>query len=473
MSRSSAPRVSIVIATYGRPHLLRFALQSVVAQTIEDWEAVVVGDAAGAETAAAVAAIGDDRIRYIDLPVNFGEQSGPNNVGIARSAAPFVAFLNQDDLWFPDHLEIGLATIEARAADFALGPNINILPGGSMATGEPSLVIDGLANKGRYDPGYIDGSYPPSGWVVRRESLVALGGWRSAEEIRVEPSQDLLSRAHRQKMRMWCTGVASTIEVTSGLRPGSYLDTSVTEHEWLAERIGDPGLRPLLLSRDPRTTAAGSDRVAAHMTTGAWLWRRALRLFPRWAPTPRVVHKTVVNRLKPGQYLARLREVRGLSPRRPLGDTPRELRYAEVLNRCDLPVGETVHLGVDGSGARFLADGWSPSERGFTWNDGSEAVIAVRPVGVSGPATLDLTLVGYIDELTPVQRVRVSVDGRKVGQWHLDHPDEETVSIPLEVSRSAPILIHLDLLDARMYPSDQRMLAAGVVRMALRHADPG
>ncbi|TIV65821.1 MAG: glycosyltransferase family 2 protein, partial [Mesorhizobium sp.] len=91
------PLVSVVIATHNRPAVLRQTLKSLIGQTLQDWEAIVVGDACRPDTPAIVAAFDDCRISYIDLPVNFGEQSGPNNIGFARARGRFVAILNHDD----------------------------------------------------------------------------------------------------------------------------------------------------------------------------------------------------------------------------------------------------------------------------------------------------------------------------------------------------------------------------------------
>ena len=117
-----APRVAVVIATYHRPQLLRLAVQSVISQTFTDWQLLVVGDACADETAEVVASFGDPRISFVNLSVNIGEQSGPNNVGLARTTAPRVAFLNHDDLWFPDHLAIAVDTMDARHADLVFSP---------------------------------------------------------------------------------------------------------------------------------------------------------------------------------------------------------------------------------------------------------------------------------------------------------------------------------------------------------------
>jgi len=105
------PRVSIITATYNRPEVLRWAIECVRAQTYTDWEHIIVGDACAADTEALVRGVGDSRLRFFNRETNAGEQSGPNNDGLALATGDLVAYLNHDDLWLPDHLESLVAGI--------------------------------------------------------------------------------------------------------------------------------------------------------------------------------------------------------------------------------------------------------------------------------------------------------------------------------------------------------------------------
>ncbi len=468
------PAVSVVVAAYGRPRVLGHALRSVQAQSFDDWEVLVVGDAAGDETREIVDDLDDERITFLDLPVNIGEQSGPNNVGIARTSAPLVAFLNQDDLWFPDHLAIAVATLDARAADLVFSPNINVLPTGSLATGEPTVVIDGLSHRGRYDPANIDGTYPASAWLARREALEALGGWRAAQETTLEPSQDLLARAHRRGMRLWTTGVTTLITLPSGTRPGSYVDSASDEHEWFAARLSDPSLRPSLLARDPRRTTEAATREAEGRSPRAVAWRRALRLIPRAGPSPRVLHRAVREHWGAGERIESLRSLRGLEPRLPLGEDPVALRRGEVLRACTIARGDDIAMTIDGGGSRYLASGWSMPEASHTWSDGTTAELAVRAATDADahlPVQLALDVVALVDRDSPVQRVDVFVDGHRSGSWTIDHVGEVTLVVPLGDLGRRPRIVRLDLPDARPHPDDQRVLALRLLRLRLDAVD--
>ena len=108
------PRVSIIIATYNRSDVLRCAIATIQLQTFRDWELVVVGDAGTDDTAAVMAGFDDPRIRFVNLPESIGEQSGPSNRGFQLANGDLIAYLNHDDLWFPDHLESLVSFLDER-----------------------------------------------------------------------------------------------------------------------------------------------------------------------------------------------------------------------------------------------------------------------------------------------------------------------------------------------------------------------
>lgn len=107
------PRVSVIIPFHNEAATLGGALDSVAAQTVPDWEAVLVDDAstdAGTELAAARAAA-DPRFRLLRLPQN-GGVAAARNAGIAAARGRFIAFLDADDLWLPQKLARQLPVLE-------------------------------------------------------------------------------------------------------------------------------------------------------------------------------------------------------------------------------------------------------------------------------------------------------------------------------------------------------------------------
>lgn len=98
-------KVSIVIPTCNRPLLLKRAICSVLAQTYQDFEIIVVDDGMKEHAKNVVATFGDARIRYLKNETSLGG-GGARNRGIKDAHAPFIAFLDDDDEWLPEKLAV-------------------------------------------------------------------------------------------------------------------------------------------------------------------------------------------------------------------------------------------------------------------------------------------------------------------------------------------------------------------------------
>lgn len=109
------PEVSIVIPTKGRAQRLVRTLHTIRAQTTKDLEIVVSDDGSTDDTAAAVAALGDARIRLVRSTVSHGVAAARNR-GIAAAKGRWVAVCDDDDLWHPDKIEQQLAALEETSA---------------------------------------------------------------------------------------------------------------------------------------------------------------------------------------------------------------------------------------------------------------------------------------------------------------------------------------------------------------------
>lgn len=98
------PQVSVIIPTYNRAKLLHSAITSVLNQTFQDFEIVVIDDGSQDNTQEIVKNFHDERIRYICHKENKGE-AGTRNTGIINSHAEYIAFLDDDDEWLPEKLQ--------------------------------------------------------------------------------------------------------------------------------------------------------------------------------------------------------------------------------------------------------------------------------------------------------------------------------------------------------------------------------
>lgn len=108
MNRANqAPWVSAIIPTRDRPVMVRRAVKSVLVQTCEHVEAIVVVDGPDAATRAALEELHDPRVRIISLEESVGGGEA-RNIGVAAAAGQWIALLDDDDEWLPEKISTQL-----------------------------------------------------------------------------------------------------------------------------------------------------------------------------------------------------------------------------------------------------------------------------------------------------------------------------------------------------------------------------
>ena len=105
------PTVSVIIPSYNRAHLLGKAIQSILNQTYQDFEIIVVDDGSKDNTEEVVRGFNDKRIRYIWHEVNKGG-SAARNTGIKAARGEYIAFQDSDDEWLSQKLEKQMKVFE-------------------------------------------------------------------------------------------------------------------------------------------------------------------------------------------------------------------------------------------------------------------------------------------------------------------------------------------------------------------------
>lgn len=104
--------VSVIIPTYNRPLTLRRAIESVLDQTLPPLEILVCEDGSSVETKELVESIKDPRVKW--LPgIHAGRPAIPRNRGIQAAKGDWIAFLDDDDAWLPEKLELQLQMINS------------------------------------------------------------------------------------------------------------------------------------------------------------------------------------------------------------------------------------------------------------------------------------------------------------------------------------------------------------------------
>jgi glycosyltransferase involved in cell wall biosynthesis len=98
------PYFSIIIPVYNRAHSIRKAIESILTQTFQNFEIIVIDDASKDKTEEVVMSINDDRIHYIKNETN-QERCISRNSGIEKSRGKYICFLDSDDYHLPYHLQ--------------------------------------------------------------------------------------------------------------------------------------------------------------------------------------------------------------------------------------------------------------------------------------------------------------------------------------------------------------------------------
>ena len=105
------PQISIIVPTYNRADFLPKAIQSILNQTYQDWEAIIVDDGSTDKTEEIVKDYNESRIRYIAHKSNLGISTA-RNTGIKNSKGKYIALLDSDDEWFPEKLSCQMKTFQ-------------------------------------------------------------------------------------------------------------------------------------------------------------------------------------------------------------------------------------------------------------------------------------------------------------------------------------------------------------------------
>ena len=108
-------RIDVILPTYNRREFLPRAIGCIRSQTFRDWRLLVVNDG-GEDVADVIAGFDDARIVYFNRP--HAGKAAQLNFALSQATAPFIAYMDDDDDVFPDHLEKLLSAAERIGADF-------------------------------------------------------------------------------------------------------------------------------------------------------------------------------------------------------------------------------------------------------------------------------------------------------------------------------------------------------------------
>ena len=221
------PLVSVVIACFNAERTLGETLASVAAQTLGDLEVFVVDDGSSdaSRDIASRWAVADSRFHLVTMPRN-GGPSLARRAGVERSAAPYVAFLDADDLWTPEHLAHHVAALRANEGlGVSFSPCAYIDDAG-RPSGAGSRVHDGAVVAAE-----LLSSNPTttcSSLVVRRAVLDEVGHFRS--DMTHAEDQEWLFRVVRAGWEV--RGIKARTVAYRRSHTGLSADTTRMERGW-------------------------------------------------------------------------------------------------------------------------------------------------------------------------------------------------------------------------------------------------
>jgi glycosyltransferase involved in cell wall biosynthesis len=186
--RAVSARVDVILPTFRRPHTIPLAIASVLAQTHAALQLHVVGDGCCDATESAVRAVADPRVSFHRFAKAPGYGYANRNRVLRATDAPFVAYMSDDDLWFPDHLERALVGLSRHGAGLVALSTCVVRPGTGL---DPFFfAYDWDAPLARSLRHWFLGA---PNVVHRREVLARIGYWR--EDLLRFGDRELYNRA--------------------------------------------------------------------------------------------------------------------------------------------------------------------------------------------------------------------------------------------------------------------------------------
>lgn len=193
--RIEDPSVSVIVPTYNRATELRRCLDSLVSQSVENFEVIVCDDGSTDRTAEVISDYASTLDITYDYAENFGGPARPRNRGVRLARAAYVAFLDSDDWWAPTKLERSLAFMKT-GSDVTYHDLWNVVQldhnsvKGRIVSGQPVSPIFQRLLCSAY-------SIPNSSIVVRKSVLQSIGGICEDTELIAVEDFDMLLRLSR------------------------------------------------------------------------------------------------------------------------------------------------------------------------------------------------------------------------------------------------------------------------------------
>lgn len=240
------PLVSVIVPTHDRPQLLRQALESILQQTLRDFEIVVVNDAGPDVTDVVRALDGEGRITYVRHAINRGLAAARNSgIGVARGK--YIAYLDDDDRFYPEHLETLVSALEASDYRVAYTDALRVT---QVKRGDAYAIMARdrpYSNDFARDQLLVSNAFPVLCVMHERACVDAVGGFD--ESLSSHEDWDLWLRmsarfpfGHLPTITAEFTHRVDGSTMTSGMRPDFLRTAAIIYTRTAAEVAGRPDL---------------------------------------------------------------------------------------------------------------------------------------------------------------------------------------------------------------------------------------
>lgn len=215
------PAATVLVPTHNHAETLRYSVGSALRQTLADFELLIVGDGCdeATRTVGRDLAAGDARVRFLDFPKGPRKGEVHRHAALAEAKGRIVAYLGDDDLWLPHHLQ----TLDGllHEADFG-----HTLHAGLNGSGELFFLSSDLENAAQRD-WMMNAGRNRFDFTFGGHTLAAYrrlpGGWHTIPEQTVAADLHMWQQFLREP---WCT--ARTAMVATGLCSQTHLRPTLT-----------------------------------------------------------------------------------------------------------------------------------------------------------------------------------------------------------------------------------------------------
>ena len=168
------PVFSVIIPTFNRDKTIKRAVESVLSQTFQDFELIIVDDGSKDRTHEIIQKYSDDRIIYIKYEVNKG-QNYALNTGVSKSKGFYLSFLDSDDEWSPEMLEKVYEKFQSdKETGCVYSRAVYVDSKGNRTSKAPDFNLEGFIYKEALAQGYISSMIALS---VKKECFMKIGGF--------------------------------------------------------------------------------------------------------------------------------------------------------------------------------------------------------------------------------------------------------------------------------------------------------